>query len=160
MADPHDDPSANGNAAPFDLSNPDIHEVAGFVVSLSVDVKETKAEVQRIGRIADKVALALGIQPDKSDPPPNFREKLDSQQEEIKALRKVDTEVTGSLKAVSADAAEAKLKAAAAEEAAGETKLIVRANLPKLVKVGLALTGAIGALTVLVQQIWSALRGH
>lgn len=151
------EPMPNGNAPPFDLTDPDLHEVAGYVASLSADMRETKAEVKRQGRLLDRIAMALGVEADRSDPPPNYRERFDSQQQEIERLRAKDAE----LEKHDADTSQ-NIQAVSKEVA--ETKLIVRVGLikgiPKLVKVGAGLTAALVALTALGAQIWAAIRGH
>lgn len=159
-----DDPSSNGNAEPFDPEHPDVMMLAGVVARIDSELSQIKTEQGRQGRLLDKIALALDIEPDKSDPPPAFRRQLDSHREEIaslqksrdeerqelEALRKVDAETTGSIKAVTDDVA--------------ATKLVIRVGLiegiPKLVKVGVGLTGALLALAALGTQIWAAIHGH
>lgn len=156
-----DEPS-NGNAEPFDITNPDLHGLAGYVASMSADMSIMKTEQLRQGKILEKIAISLEIPIDKSDPPPPFRKQLDSHREEIEslqksraeelvqieALKKVDAETTGKMQAVTEDVA--------------ATKLIIRIgfveNMPKLVKVIGGLTAAIGALTLLGMQIWAALK--
>ncbi len=143
-------PTPNGDSIPaFDPAVPaDLDEISGFVLSMHGDLAIMKAEQARQGRLVDKIALALGIKPDRSDPPPDFRAKLDSQEVELARLQKVDAETSQSIKAVTDDIA--------------ATKVILRVGLiegvPKLAKVVAGLTAAIVALTLLGSQIWAALR--
>jgi hypothetical protein len=139
----------NGNATEaFDPEHPDVMVLAGVVARIDATLAAQGAEQARQGRLLNRIAQSFGIEVEKSDPPPNFRSQLDSYREDIAELRKADAETTGSIKAVTEDVA--------------ATKLVIRVGLiegvPKLVKVGVGLTAAIGALTLLASQIWAALR--
>lgn len=173
LTDDEETPMPNGNGAtsPFDPETANLPEIAGFVLAMDSEVRR-QGQVQAVQvKLITKIAMALGIQPDKSEPPPPFRSMLDSQNSEIKALQEADVVTTGQMKAVSADLADAKTKVedaqkkiAETEKDVAQTKVIIRLGLiegiPKVIKVGIGLTGAIAALTLLASQIWAAVRGH
>ncbi len=136
---------------------PDLATVAGNVAAINHELDLLAPRVARIERMVERICTSLDIPIDRSDPPPAFRPILDSLREEDAKLQRADAEITGQMKAVSAQ------QATMATEL-HETRVDVRFGLikgiPRLAKVGAALVTVLGVLAALASQIWSVVHGH
>jgi hypothetical protein len=115
---------------------------AGVIARVDGQLQTVIAEQQRQGRMLDRIAHQLGIEPEKSDPPPI--------RGELASLREIDAEITGQVKAVSADLAATKV----------DVRFGLIRGIPKLQKALIAVALALTALVGLATQIWQAMHGH
>lgn len=160
MATPNGDAAAvgmggNGGAPPPDGGTP-MQRLYAEVLELREEVRECAAltnsvqsEQMRQGKVLSKVAVALGIDPGKSEPPPDFRGSLISIQDEVKHFR-------GEVDGAEDTARRAALDAAKAERIASEARAWNRKTAMRVAKVAAGLAGlstAVWAVVKILEQL-------